>query len=286
MLVMRLRLIVARIVQRRRVRMGMAAGALLAFPVLLVPTVALATDYTISDGASCTAFITAIGGTGFPLFGDCNVTSGTLGAGDTVTVTNNWALRPQGPTDPAFTNQGTVTINSTGSGTGGFYGAGHFVNAGTFNVNANFGVSFGPIDNSGTININAGGQFYNDDTLNSSGTIAIAAGGILHNGEPGSGGPHNLNNSGTITNAGTIDNRATGVISNACGGTITGSGTYTGNPPVELCATPAPTPANSLQDAAMTAPPSDQPLTILGTGLVLLAALSGIAILGARARKT
>jgi hypothetical protein len=48
----------------------------------------------------------------------------------------------------------------------------------------------------------------------------------------------------------------------------------------------APTPVNSLQDAAMATPASDQPLTVLGMGLLLLAALSGIAVLGAKARGT
>jgi hypothetical protein len=46
----------------------------------------------------------------------------------------------------------------------------------------------------------------------------------------------------------------------------------------------APTPANSLQDASMAAPPAGQPATVLGMGFLLLAALLVTAAVGVRVR--
>jgi hypothetical protein len=225
--------------------------------LFLVPSVVLAADYTVSDDASCTAFLAAIGATGFADANQCYIESGTLGAADTLTVTNDYAIRPQFTSDPdavVFSNQGTINIDSDGpSGSGGYYGAGHFVNAGIFNVSGTVN-HLNTLDNTGAINIAIGGEYFNNGVTN---------------------------NSGTITYAGTINNN--GVINNACGATITGTGTYTGPAPVQAACPPSP--VASLNDAATPAPSPTAPLATLGFGLLLVGSLGALAYANTRTRR-
>jgi len=89
-----------------------------------------AANYIVTDQTSFNAFLAGVGGTGtwssFSSTG--SVTSGTLPAGSTATFAGATTLRPQTGT---FTNDGTITINSTGRG---FYGAGTFVNQGSMQI--------------------------------------------------------------------------------------------------------------------------------------------------------
>ena len=180
----------------------------------LAPTPAqAATTYTVSDDASCTAFLTAIGATGDSL-GSCFFYTGTLAATDTLTIAGTYRLRPQGPlvgTNTAnFTNNGIVNINSNGGCCGGLYGAGTIDNQGSININAPDSQNYDTINNHGTITLTA--AFYNHDTINNFGTIVCLAGGSVQ-GE------------GTITG-----NR----IPSSCDGTlpiITASGTKADNTP-------------------------------------------------------
>jgi hypothetical protein len=100
--------------------------AILVLIWLVYPTPANAAGYTISDQASCSAFLSAIGASGSSSpAGICFINSGTLGAGDSLTV-GNFIFRPQYSSDPAalvFTNQGSIIINNN-PGNWGLYGAG------------------------------------------------------------------------------------------------------------------------------------------------------------------
>ena len=92
-----------------------------------LPVRAAGNNYTISSPGSCTAFLTAIGATGEETGEICYVNSGTLPAGDTLTVGSDQMLRPQ---TGAFTNRGTINITASAT----YYGAGTFNNEGTLNI--------------------------------------------------------------------------------------------------------------------------------------------------------
>jgi hypothetical protein len=137
-----------------------------------------AAAYTISDEASCEAFFIAIEATGSSDPYICSIREGTLPAGSTLTVEGTYTLGPQNSSDGAtdFTNQGTVNINSSGNGFGGYYGAGIVDNSGTININA-YSQNYSTINNSGTIIVNA--EFYNAGTINNTGKIQVTCGGSI-----------------------------------------------------------------------------------------------------------
>jgi hypothetical protein len=198
--------------------------AILVLIGIVYPTPARAAGYTISDQASCSAFLSAIGasGTSSPA-GVCFINSGTLGAGDSLTV-GNFILRPQYTSDPAalvFTNQGSIIINNN-PGNWALYGAGRVNNQGTLTINGT-SVNFNTIDNTGTMIINA--QLSHFGAINNNGTIQIT-----------------------------------------CEGSLTGSGTVTGNPVENLCTptstptrTPTPTSTPTNTPTSTPAPPTSTP---------------------------
>lgn len=146
--------------------------------LLLVPLVSMmtsgtvyaATNYTIGSDAECTAFLNAIGAAGAPI-SQCYVYRGTLPAGDTLTLTNNWMLRPQGLpsyTAPHFVNYGTIT--------GGLYNAGTFENRGVYTVRSGYlGVV---IENYGTMIID--GTITHNGTINNYGTIRLTCNSVIN----------------------------------------------------------------------------------------------------------
>ena len=102
-----------------------------------------------------------------------------------------------------------------------------FTSRGNVTINGNPGDwayhGAGRVDNQGMLTIN--GTSVNFNTIDNSGTLIINA---------------ELSNFGTINNTGTIQIN--------CGGSLTGSGTVTGNPVQNLCAptnTPTSTPTNT-----------------------------------------
>jgi hypothetical protein len=153
------------------------------------PKAALAVDYTISDAASCLAFVAAIGGTAdltsTELFGQCYLQSGTLNAGDTLKVAAGYTLRPQWSQGKGkdFVNYGTVTVN------GALYNAGRVENYGTITINTpdvSNAQNYNLINNYGQFTVTT--RFYNGGTFN-----------------------------------------------NNCGGTVTGSGAWTGTAVNQKC---------------------------------------------------
>lgn len=120
---------------------------------------ALAADYTVTNAASCEAFGDAIGSEaswGFSKF--CMVSGGTLPASDSVTFSGIAGFRPQ---TEAFTNQGTITIDSSDTG---FYGAAQLNNQGSFNIIS----ADGPQNYSSIVN---DGGFTTDAALFNGGSI-------------------------------------------------------------------------------------------------------------------
>jgi hypothetical protein len=158
---------------------GRLRGLMLALTLLLAPllglispsTVRAATNYTISNDRECAAFLAAIGAIGQPHSGQCYVYEGTLPAGDTLTLSGGWDLRPQGhPSYPGanFVNLGTIT--------GPLYNAGIFENRGTFTFNGSRYIG-GVIDNYGTIIVD--GTFGLAGTINNYGVIEITCAGEI-----------------------------------------------------------------------------------------------------------
>jgi len=149
------------------------AGGLLLVASLLAAGRAEAVDYNVSDQVSCESFLSAIGATGSWSGLDlCVINGGTLAATDRLFVSGPIAIRVQ---TGLFTNLGEIEINCSAPGRG-YYGAGTFVNKGTFHIlaadNPN---NYGTITNEGTfitaVSMYNGGTFTNACGATVTGTI-------------------------------------------------------------------------------------------------------------------
>lgn len=160
-------------------------------------SVAAGTQYVISDGASCEAFLTGIGATGAAFFGDCYVYSGTLPAGDTATFKPPVDFRPQyddSVSGPAFVNKGTIVTEGADVFEGGtYYGAADFVNDGTFTMTGGrFGGAF---TNNGTLTLNGAAFLAGVRPFVNNGTVVCGPAGRFT-----ASSPPNLTNNGTLPN--------------------------------------------------------------------------------------
>jgi hypothetical protein len=183
-------------VLNRSTRLLLAALlAILVLPFSAQP--AHAATITISDEASCEATGGRINISGTECRFDRTY---TVNAGDTLQLNMVTEFSSN------LTNNGTVNINTVGGGT---------------------------ITNNGTINLTTRGQFRVRDTLHntSTGVINLHSGGWLYlfsltvlNNE----GVIIINSGGRLSNDGAVNNQHK--IEVRCGGSLEGSGTYTGNP--------------------------------------------------------
>lgn len=175
-----------------------------------------ATSYTISDNATCSSFLTGIGASGLASSGTCYIFSGTLPAGDTLTITAG-VLRPQG--SPGFINNGTVAVTASAI----LYVAGGFVNNGTLTINNTGSVSYSDWTNHGVVNVPAGAQMVLNSNLTTDGTINVSGTMVIRG---------QVNNSGTFHNDGST--YVSGLFQNPCGSFVN-TGTFTGNAIGDQC---------------------------------------------------
>ena len=150
---------------------------LLLVPLLIMFTFAAvhaATSYTVTNDSQCITFLSAIGATGDPTSAQCYVYQGTLPAGDTLTLTDGWSLRPQGTgafPGTNFINRGTIT--------GALYNAGTFENRGVITLtDTGNNRSGGLINNYGTMVVDA--PLIHTGTINNQGTIIVTCNGRIN----------------------------------------------------------------------------------------------------------
>ena len=227
---------------------------------------AMAASSTVSDKISCES--PSVGGVWTSLTSTCTVTTLVIGPDDTLivasnvnfnigTVTSSGVIQNDGKI--RLNNGGVITTSGTFTNNGYIYNfGGTITNSGPFN---NFGkmISTGVITNGPTGTITSNGKISSTGTITSSGSIIITSFGKLSNNGNGiltntlnmvnngaiitqgtftnSGPVMNtglLTNEGLITNSNTITNTF-GNIFNLCGGSITNSGTISGNTVNNIC---------------------------------------------------
>jgi hypothetical protein len=234
----------------------LALLSLCVIPLLGAVPAAHASSVTIDDSTSCGS----IGGSWTSGNSTCFITSYTVSPGDWLNIASGTTLTVTSllSNDGGIQNYGTVNglgriVNQPALGLWNYGGtikiSNEFDNYGTL---PNYGIidvlktgelenepgPAGSIVNYGTGTINNYGDFWNGGATDNAGSIysnsTFSDSGVLSNGGTiTNAGPMSITDSGSIDNEGTIINTCSGTF------TITGGGTFTGNPVQQSVCPPA-----------------------------------------------